>query len=77
MVLHNQYPWDRSAAELVEVGQLRDDDYVVAFYPRDQEVRSFLRRLDAGVVPKAGSTAKEAVQPVRPYPPVTCAPPSR
>jgi hypothetical protein len=70
MVLHNQYPWDRSTAELVEVGQLRDDDYVVAFYPRDEEVRSFLRRLDAGAVPKAGSTAKEAVQPVRPYPPV-------
>ena len=23
MVLHNQYPWDRSQAELVEVGQLR------------------------------------------------------
>jgi 3-oxoacyl-(acyl-carrier-protein) synthase III len=70
MVLHNQYPWDRSTAELVEVGQLRDDDYVVAFYPRDQEVRSFLRRLDAGVVPKAGSKAEEAVQPVRPYPAV-------
>ena len=29
-VLHNQYPWDRSQAELVEVGQLQDDDYVTA-----------------------------------------------
>ncbi len=36
MVLHNQYPWDRSQAELVEVGKLRDDDYVVVFHPRDQ-----------------------------------------
>ena len=36
MVLHNQYPWDRSQAELVEVGELRDDDYVVALHPRDR-----------------------------------------
>ena len=67
MVLHNQYPWDRSQAELVEVGQLRDDDYVVVMYPRDQEVRHFLRRLEAGVGPTVGSKAPEAVQPVRPY----------
>lgn len=69
-VLHNQYPWERSEAELVEVGQLRDDDYVVVMHPRDQEVRHFLRRLQAGVVPAAGSKAPEAVQPVRPYPAV-------
>jgi 3-oxoacyl-(acyl-carrier-protein) synthase III len=70
MVLHNQYPWDRSQAELVEVGQLRDDDHVVVFHPRDQEVRQFLRRLEAGEVPTVGSAARTAVQPVRPYPPV-------
>jgi len=70
MVLHNQYPWDRSLAELVEVGKLRDDDYVVVLHPRDQEVRHFLRRLDAGGVSTSGSQAKEATQPVRPYPPV-------
>ena len=73
MVLHNQYPWDRAQAELVEVGQLRDDDYVVVFHPRDQEVRHFLRRVAEGGVPAAGSMAKEttgATQPVRPYPPV-------
>jgi 3-oxoacyl-(acyl-carrier-protein) synthase III len=69
-VLHNQYPWERSQAELVEVGQLRDDDYVVLMYPRDQEVRQFLRRIESGVVPAPGSKAKEAVAPVRPYPPV-------
>jgi len=69
-VLHNQYPWERSEAELAEVGQLRDDDYVVVMHPRDQEVRHFLRRLQAGVVPAAGSKAPEAVQPVRPYPAV-------
>src|SRR5664280_1628003 len=69
-VLHNQYPWDRSQAELVEVGQLRDDDYVVVMHPRDQEVRHFLARIESGVVPAAGSSAPEAVAPVRPYPAV-------
>jgi 3-oxoacyl-[acyl-carrier-protein] synthase-3 len=69
-VLHNQYPWERSQAELVEVGQLRDDDYVVVMHPRDQEVRHFLRRLQAGVVPVPESKAPEAVAPVRPYPAV-------
>jgi len=74
MVLHNQYPWDRSQAELVEVGQLRDDDYVVVFHPRDQEVRAFLRRLQAhavsGAVPTSRPAPTAAVQPVRPYPAV-------
>lgn len=70
MVLHNQYPWDRAQAELVEVGQLRDDDYVVAFHPRDQEIRHFLRRLGTVKVPAASLPAKEATQPVRPYLPV-------
>jgi 3-oxoacyl-[acyl-carrier-protein] synthase-3 len=69
-VLHNQYPWDRSQAELVEVGQLRDDDFVVVMHPRDEEVRHFLRRLQAAVVPTSGSKAKEAVAPIRPYPAV-------
>ncbi len=45
MVLHNQYPWDRSRGELVEVGELSDDDYVVVFHPRDRAGRAFLRRL--------------------------------
>jgi 3-oxoacyl-[acyl-carrier-protein] synthase-3 len=70
MALHNQYPWDRSQAELVEVGQLRDDDYVVVMHPRDQAVRHFLRRLEAGAVSTSSPHAPEAVQPVRPYAPV-------
>ena len=68
MVLHNQYPWDRSQAELVEVGELEDDDYVVVFHPRDQEVRHFLRRLAAAPTPRPSSLAREAIPPVRPYP---------
>ena len=70
MVLHNQYPWDRSQAELVEVGQLVDDDYVVVLHPRDEQVRDFLRRLSAGEQPAAGSVARAATPPVRPYPAV-------
>jgi len=69
MVLHNQYPWDREKAELVRVGDLEDDDYVVAFHPRDQEVHAFFRRLAGGVSRSHGSTApSQAVAPVRPYP---------
>ncbi len=71
MVLHNQYPWDRSAAELVEVGKLQDDDYVVLLYPRDQEVRRFLRRRARGVSRQAGPRAHEATEPIRPYPSIS------
>jgi 3-oxoacyl-[acyl-carrier-protein] synthase III len=70
MVLHNQYPWDRSQAELVQVGRLSDDDYVVVFHPRDQEVRHFLRRLDAGQVPTSTARVTQTSQPVTPYEPV-------
>ena len=39
MVLHNQYPWDRAKVELAPVSELQPDDYVVAFHPKDKEVR--------------------------------------
>jgi 3-oxoacyl-[acyl-carrier-protein] synthase III len=70
-VLHNQYPWERSQAELVEVGQLRDDDYVVVMHPRNEAVRHFLRRLKTGVLPAPSAKAPEAVAPVRAYPAVS------
>jgi len=70
MVLHNQYPWDRAHAELVEVGQLQDDDHVVVFHPRDQEVRRFLARLASPVPRRAATPTPQAVPPVRPYPAV-------
>lgn len=70
MVLHNQYPWDRSQAELVEVGQLADDDHVVVFHPRDQEVRGFLRRLSTSADRVGSSAPERATPPVRPYPAV-------
>src|SRR3954470_23755375 len=68
MVLHNQYPWDRSQVELAEAGDLKDDDYVVAFHPRDKEVRAFLRRLRAGAEPRHVAGPRESRPPVRPYP---------
>lgn len=67
MVLHNQYPWDRSQAELVEVGQLRDDDYVVTLVPRDQQVRHFLRRLQVDAPTTPRPAPPEAKEPTKPY----------
>jgi 3-oxoacyl-[acyl-carrier-protein] synthase III len=68
MVLHNQYPWDRSKVELAEAGELADDDYVVAFHPRSKEVRAFLRRLGESAPGRATSAAREPRPPVRPFP---------
>jgi 3-oxoacyl-(acyl-carrier-protein) reductase len=45
MILHNQYPWDAAASTLTAVGDLRDDDYVIAFRPRMPEVMQFISRM--------------------------------
>ncbi|MGZ4508117.1 MAG: 3-oxoacyl-ACP synthase III family protein [Blastococcus sp.] len=68
MVLHNQYPWNRSQMELAEAGSLTDDDYVVAFHPRNEAVRAFLRRLRSGVPSRPVTPAREARPPARPFP---------
>jgi hypothetical protein len=70
MVLHNQYPWSRSDAALTAVKELRDDDYVVVFHPRDLDVHLFLSRVASGHAPKkeAVSAAPAVSQPIRPYP---------
>ncbi|WNV73594.1 3-oxoacyl-[acyl-carrier-protein] synthase III C-terminal domain-containing protein [Geodermatophilus sp. DSM 44513] len=70
MVLHNQYPWERSKVELAAAGEIKDDDWVVAFHPRDREVRAFLRRLRTQAPPRQAPTARESRPPVRPYPAV-------
>ena len=67
MVLHNQYPWDRSQAELIEVGRLRDEDHVVVFHPRDAGVRRFLARLDRPRRSVPAAVAPVAVPPESPY----------
>ena len=76
MVLHNQYPWNRSRTVLRGPGQIGDDDFVVAFHPRNRDVMTFIQRVrrpDGGRKPAApaGDDEKIAVvAPARPYPPV-------
>ena len=77
MVLHNQYPWDRSRTELRGPGQIGDDDFVVAFHPRNRDVMAFIERVrrSAGNGQKPARLAEpggqvEGVAPVTPYPPV-------
>ena len=77
MVLHNQYPWDRSRTELRGPGQIGDDDFVVAFHPRNRDVTAFIERVrrSAGNGQKPARSAEpggqvEGVAPVTPYPPV-------
>src|SRR3954447_25387339 len=70
MVLHNQYPWDRTQVELASADQLADDDYVVTFQPRDAEVRGFLRRLASGARSRPAAPGRETRPPVRPFPEV-------
>ena len=71
MVLHNQYPWDLAETRLVEVGKIGDDDFVVAFVPRNLEVLEFIRRVKAGrpARPRPMPPA-EARAPVEPFAPV-------
>ena len=74
MILHNQYRWDRSKLRLTEVGKLHDDDYVVVFHPRSDEVLQFIRRVK-GVhrVRPRRPLPTESRRPVLPYPPVQVA----
>jgi 3-oxoacyl-[acyl-carrier-protein] synthase III len=74
MVLHNQYRWNRARTRLTEVGQLHDDDYVVVFHPRNEDVLQFIRRVKSGqrARPRRPAPA-ESVRPIAPYPPVLVA----
>ena len=70
MVLHNQYPWDLAATRLEQVGNVVDDDFVVAFVPRNHDVLEFIRRVQHGVPPRPRpappSEAREPVAPLKP-----------
>ena len=77
MVLHNQYPWDRSRTELRGPGQIGDDDFVVAFHPRTRDVMAFIERVKRPAAVPGYTTSgqprvarPEAVEPATPYPPV-------
>ncbi|WP_246265541.1 3-oxoacyl-[acyl-carrier-protein] synthase III C-terminal domain-containing protein [Pseudonocardia xinjiangensis] len=77
MVLHNQYPWERSDGELRPVSTIGDDDFVILYHPRDREVLAFIDRVRAAesdaapaATRQASVPAFDARPPVRPYPPV-------
>jgi 3-oxoacyl-[acyl-carrier-protein] synthase III len=72
MVLHNQHPWDRSQSRLTPVSELRDDDFVVLFYPRNSDVVDFIDRVRSGnkVRRRPPSLSPEAKQPVKKYAPL-------
>src|SRR6202158_3228412 len=78
MILHNQYPWDPSTSTQIEVGKLKDDDYVVAFYPRSQDVLRFIKRVKQdenwGPRVRQHKTLRPDTlalsEPIKPYPPV-------
>jgi 3-oxoacyl-[acyl-carrier-protein] synthase-3 len=81
MVLHNQYPWNRLRTELRGPAKIGDDDFVVAFHPRNRDVMAFIDRVkstraavqnavreDTAVL--AQREPVKAVPPATPYPPV-------
>src|SRR6516225_9617847 len=78
MVLHNQYPWDRSRDELRGPAGIGDDDFVIALHPRNRDVMDFIGRVKRSAAAgqgaargtSAGRGPVEAVAPAAPYPPV-------
>ena len=79
MVLHNQYPWDRSRTQLRPVSEIGDDDWVIAFHPHNRDVVAFLDRVRAGRRARAVRGGPAESPPCRrsgPTPPSTCARPS-
>jgi 3-oxoacyl-[acyl-carrier-protein] synthase-3 len=77
MVLHNQYPWDRSRTELRGAAGIGDDDFVVAFHPRNRDVMAFIDRVKSSGRGGRNAPARRepaeaivAVAPATPYPPV-------
>ncbi|MFC4950526.1 3-oxoacyl-ACP synthase III family protein [Pseudonocardia sp. GCM10023141] len=72
MVLHNQYPWERADTELRTADQIGDDDFVIAFHPRNHDVSAFIERATAAVPAprRAARPPAPPVEPVRPYPPL-------
>ena len=73
MVLHNQYPWASGTTRLATGDEIGDDDFVVLFYPRDDEVADFIQRVRAGGgagPPHRVPPPPPVVRPVADYPPV-------
>ncbi|QJY44666.1 3-oxoacyl-[acyl-carrier-protein] synthase III C-terminal domain-containing protein [Pseudonocardia broussonetiae] len=73
MVLHNQYPWERAETALRPVGEIGDDDVVIALHPRNRDVSAFIERVRSGT----SATASVLPPPLPPVEPVTPYPPTR
>lgn len=71
MVLHNQYPWERGETTLRPVGEIGDDDVVIALHPRNRDVSAFIERVRSGTPATASVLPPPLppVEPVAPYPP--------
>jgi 3-oxoacyl-[acyl-carrier-protein] synthase III len=48
MVLHNQYHWAGNETRIAARDEIGDDDFVVLFWPRDEKVADFIRRVKTG-----------------------------
>ena len=73
MVLHNQYPWASRTTRLAAGDEIGGDDFVVLFYPRDDEVADFIQRVRTGGgagPPHRAPSSAPVVHPVAGYPPV-------
>ena len=73
MVLHNQYPWAGSTTRLATGDEIGDDDFVVLFYPHDDEVADFIQRVRTGSgarPPHRMLPPPPVVHPLADYPPV-------
>jgi 3-oxoacyl-(acyl-carrier-protein) synthase III len=73
MVLHNQYRWDRTKTRATEVGKLHDDDFVLVFQPRNDEVLQFIHRVKGSQRARPRPRRPEPApsrRPAAPYPPV-------
>jgi 3-oxoacyl-[acyl-carrier-protein] synthase III len=71
MVLHNQYPWNLAETRLEDPRRIGDDEFVVAFLPRNRDVLDFIRHVKDGVParPRPGPIA-DTTRPAAPVPPV-------
>jgi 3-oxoacyl-(acyl-carrier-protein) synthase III len=68
-VLHNLYPWNRSAARLVKLSEVGDEDFVVVYLPRNPAVTAFIERVKEGTTAPARKVVPvEAQKPAKPFP---------
>jgi 3-oxoacyl-(acyl-carrier-protein) synthase III len=71
MVLHNQYPWDRSRTELRGPVEIGDDDFVVAFHPRNRDVMAFIDRVKSTETKGRSAAVPAQLEPIDAVAPAT------